>query len=220
MATILVIEASARVSRSLTRALAQDFKTEWVMARPQDHFIHRDVGVNPPPFISEAWIAACFTPASERKKADEAVLKYSDDSIAELQQADIIVIATPMYNYGMPAALKAWFDQVIRIDHTFSFSLERGDWPLEPILADKQLLILSSHGEFGFSRGGIRESWNHLDTHIRTLAQFIGAKQIHQASIEYQEFGDERFADSIANSKKTVKELVAKLVHNMISPTR
>jgi len=57
----------------------------------------------------------------------------SDILIGELVQSEIIVITTPMYNYGMPASLKAWFDQVIRINKTFSFDLARGDKPIEPI---------------------------------------------------------------------------------------
>ncbi len=64
-----------------------------------------------------------------------ATLAYSDSAIAELVAADLIVLGTPMYNYGMPSALKAWVDQVIRVGRTFSFDLARGDWPLEPLLS-------------------------------------------------------------------------------------
>jgi len=52
--------------------------------------------------------------------------------------SDVIIIATPMYNYGMPAALKAWFDQVIRVNETLSLDLVRGDWPLKPVLSGKR----------------------------------------------------------------------------------
>lgn len=211
MTTILVIEASARISRSLSREMAQYFKAEWSKIKPEDQFIYRDVGSHPPPFISEAWIAACFTPVAARDEAAQEILKYSDEVIAEIRQAEIIVIATPMYNYGMPAVLKAWFDQVVRIDQTFSFSLERGDWPVEPLLGGKQLVILSSHGEFGFAPGGIRIQWDHMNPHIRTLAKFIGAKDIYESSIEYQEFGGERFANSVAASKGTIEAVVTEI---------
>jgi FMN-dependent NADH-azoreductase len=102
-------------------------------------------------------------------------------------------MGTPMYNYGTPSASKAWFDQVIRIGRTFSFDLRRGDWPLEPILADKQLVVLSARGEFGFARGGVREGRNQLDPHIATCAPLIGVAEgtIHTIAIEYQEFGDD-----------------------------
>jgi len=74
----------------------------------------------------------------------------SDILTGELVQSEIIVITTPMYNYGMPASLKAWFDQVIRINKTFSFDLARGDQPIEPIQSGKTLVILSASGEGGF----------------------------------------------------------------------
>ena len=79
-----------------------------------------------------------------------------------------------MYNYGMPAALKSWFDNIIRIGKTFTFDLARGDYPLEPIMTGKTLVILSSRGEFGFEPGGVREGMNHLETHIRTCAPTLG----------------------------------------------
>ena len=60
-----------------------------------------------------------------------------------------------MHNYGMPSALKSWFDKVIRIEKTFTFDLARGDFPLEPIMGGKTLVVLSSRGEFGFGPGGM-----------------------------------------------------------------
>src|SRR5688572_9117295 len=133
MTTILHLDASARVTRSLSRDLSRRFIDAWHMQRPDDQVIRRDLTADPPPHVSEAWIAACFTPPEQRDAAMRAALAWSDAAIAELEAADLIVIGTPMYNYGMPSALKAWFDQVIRIGRSFSFDLARGDWPIEPI---------------------------------------------------------------------------------------
>ncbi len=175
MITILRIDVSARKERSLTRELSRRFIDEWLKQRPSDKIVQRDIGLNPPPAVSEDWIAAAFTPEEERTKAEQATLQFSDTLIDEVEGADIILLGVPMYNYGMPAALKAWFDQVIRVNKTFSFDLARGDEPLEPILSGKHLVILSSRGEFGFEPGGVREHRNHLDPHIRTCAKFLGA---------------------------------------------
>lgn len=121
----------------------------------------------------------------------------SDELISELEAADVVVIGTPMYNYGLPAMLKAWIDQVIRIGRKFSFDLTRGDWPLAPMLFGKSLVLLTSCGEFGFAPGGIRAEWNHHDSHLRTLSSYLGATYVHHIAIEYQEFGDERHARSV-----------------------
>lgn len=209
MTTLLHIDASARSSsRSLSRQLSAHFVSTWMARRPSDSVIVRDVGRNPPPITTEFWIGSVFTAEGERTDEQRDALRASDELISELNEANVIVMGTPMYNYGMPAALKAWFDNVIRIGQTFTFDLERGDFPLEPIMAGKTLIILSSRGEFGFEPGGIREQMNHLETHIRTCAPYLGVKETHMVSIDYQEFGDERHELSIKKAYDTVPELV------------
>lgn len=214
--TILRIDASARTARSLTRDLADRFISEWQTHRPHEPVISRDVGLFPPPFVSEAWIAAPFTPASERTAADVEILQQSDVLIDELTRADTLVVATPMYNYGMPAPLKAWVDQVVRINKTFTFDLDRGDHPLEPIMTGKTLVMLTAHGEFDFQPGGKRERMNHLDPHLLTVAGYLGVSTAHHVSIEYQEFGDTRHERSMAAAHARIPSLVAELVEQRI----
>lgn len=212
MTNILQIEASARTSRSLSRTLACNFQKAWCAREPTANFIHRDVGRCPPAIISEDWIAAAFTPSERRTTGQKRLLQPSDEMIEEVRSADVIVIASPMYNYGMPAALKAWFDQVIRVNQTFTFDLARGDWPLEPTLAGKTLVVLSSRGEFGFEPGGVRAHMNHLDRHIETCAHYLGAADKHFIAIDYQEFGDDRHQQSMDNAHRAVEALVSQLV--------
>ncbi len=216
MTTILRIDASPRRARSLSRRLADRFVDTWLLARPGDRVITRDVGLEPPPAVSEAWIAAAFTPEVERDAMQRALLTLSDRLIDELSAANVILMAAPMHNYGMPSALKAWIDQVVRINRTFTFDLDRGDWPLEPVLGGKTLVLLTASGEFGFAPGGIREGWNHLDPHIRTVAHYLGVEETHHLAIEYQEFGDCRHEASVQAAHAAVPDLVARLTsHDM-----
>jgi FMN-dependent NADH-azoreductase len=210
---ILQLDASARTARSLSRRLSQRFVDAWLGDRPHDRVIRRDLAADPPPHVTEAWIAAAFAPEDSRDAAMRATLAWSDAAIAELEAADLIVLGTPMYNYGMPSALKAWFDQVIRVGRTFSFDLRRGDWPIEPTMAGKQLVVLSARGEFGFMPGGVRAHKNQLDPHIATCAPFLGVAEdaIHTIAVEYQEFGDERHARSLAEAEAKVRALAAAL---------
>jgi len=212
MTTLLHIDASARSDRSLSRKLSQAFVQAWVERDGKAQIIARDVGRNPPPFVTEAWIAAVFTPEEHMTPEKREEIRLSDELIDEIDRADIIVIGTPMYNYGMPAALKSWFDKVIRVGKTFTFDLERGDYPLEPIMSGKKLVILSSRGEFGFGPGGVREAMNHLDTHIQTCAHYLGVNETHVISIDYQEFGDARHEASIANAFDAVPVLVRQMI--------
>lgn len=214
MTTLLHIDASARSDRSLSRKLSQAFVEAWVDRDDKTQVIVRDVGHNPPPFVTEAWIAAVFTPEEHMTSEKREEIRLSDELIDEIDRADVIIMGTPMYNYGMPAALKSWFDKVIRIGKTFTFDLDRGDYPLEPIMNGKKLVILSSRGEFGFGPGGVREAMNHLDTHIQTCAHYLGVNETHVISIDYQEFGDARHEASIADAFDAIPVLVRQLVED------
>jgi FMN-dependent NADH-azoreductase len=218
MTTILHLDASARTERSLSRRLSGRFVDAWLARCPNDRVVRRDLAADPPPFVTEAWIAAAFTAAERRDAAMRATLAWSDAAIAELEAADLIVISTPMYNYGMPSALKAWFDQVIRVGRTFSFDLERGDWPVQPIMAGKRLVVLSARGEFGFAPGGLREGFNHLDPHIGTCAGFLGVahRDLHTIAVEYQEFGDARFERSLIDAEARALALAAELAEGIV----
>jgi FMN-dependent NADH-azoreductase len=116
-----------------------------------------------------------------------------------------------MYNYGMPAVLKAWFDQVIRVDKTFTFDLKRGDFPLAPILSGKTMVLITSSGEFGFNIGGIREKMNHLGPHIEVASQYLGIQNFYEIGSEYQEFRDERHINSLNQANVEIKKLVSTL---------
>ncbi|MGV6874787.1 FMN-dependent NADH-azoreductase [Pseudochelatococcus sp. B33] len=210
--TLLHVDSSARLERSHSRRLGKLFTDLWRSARPQDRIIHRDVGLNPPPAMSQDWIAAAFTAPDRRTAAMREMLAHSDELIDEIEQADVIVLGAPMYNYNMPASLKAWFDQIARIGRTFSFDLARGDFPIEPVLKGKRLVVLSSRGEFGFA-GGVRAHMNALDTGIAACAHYLGADaaDIITIAAEYEEFGGERreqaLADAEAAIARTVREL-------------
>ncbi|WP_259782201.1 FMN-dependent NADH-azoreductase [Aestuariispira ectoiniformans] len=211
MSKLLRIDASARVEGSLSRGLSRAFVDHWKEIDPAYKIMNRDVGLVAPPAMSEAWMAAAFTPEAARTREQEAELSLSDRLIEELDWAEVIVMATPMYNYGMPSALKAWLDHVVRINKTFTFDLARGDKPLRPILSGKTLVLLTASGEFGFGPGGINEEMNHLDTHIRAVSGYLGVEDIHHIGIEYQEFKDARHEQSFAKAHADVAALVDSL---------
>jgi len=229
MKTLLHIDASAQKSSrinligaggnipkhtSISKAVAASFVSSWSTQRPQDKIIHRDVGLTPPAFICQDWIAAVFSSEEQRTERQRSLTVLSDTLIDELDRADIIVMSTAMYNYGMPAALKAWFDQVIRINKTFTFDLARGDYPLEPILSGKVLVLITSAGEFGFGEGGIREKMNHLGPHIKTLSHYLGVEKFFEINTEFQEFSDKRHSDSVSQALHKSKTLALKLANS------
>lgn len=218
MSTLLHIDSSVRAANdqnpdyeSISKNIALRFVDTWKKNRPEDEYIYRDVGVNPPDFITQDWIGGVFTPEEKRTPAQKERLALSDKLIAEVAAADVILISSPMYNYGMPAQLKAWFDQIVRINKTFDFDLSRGNFPLQPILSGKTLIIVTSSGEFGFEKGGIREDSGHLAPHLRTLSKYLGVDTLYEIASEYQEFGDERHRMSVDNAKDRAESIASEL---------
>lgn len=211
MTTLLRIDASARANRSITRRLSGLFFEAWQRRRPQDRIIARDVGLSPPPAVSESWMAAPGTDPSRRTPEMQKMLATSDGLIDELIAADILVVGTPMYNYGMPSALKAWFDMVIRVNRTFTFDASNKERPISAVLSGKTLVVLSSRGEFGFAEGGVRSHMNQLDPHIRTCGFYLGIADSHTIAAEYEEFQDDRWQRSLADAEAATLDLVEQL---------
>ncbi|MEN6669909.1 NAD(P)H-dependent oxidoreductase [Psychrobacter sp. B38] len=225
MTILLHIDASVRAlenenasHNSISKGIAKSFVDTLLDKNPDIAYIYRDVGINPPPFINQEWIGAVFTPEHNRTGQQRNILSISDELINEVTEAHIILISSPMYNYGMPAQLKAWFDQIVRINKTFDFDLARGDFPLQPTLSGKTLVIVTSSGEFGFDPKGIRAEANHLTPHLKTLSKYLGVDSIYEIHSEYQEFTDERHFQSVANAHSraiTVAENISKVSANV-----
>ncbi|QSV13505.1 FMN-dependent NADH-azoreductase [Photobacterium ganghwense] len=227
MTSLLHIDSSVRAAtnenpghNSISKNIAIQFTEAWRKVHNINQYIYRDVGMHPPEFINQNWIGAVFTPEERQTEIQRALLELSDKLIQEVAQADIIVISSPMYNYGMPAHLKAWFDQIIRINKTFDFDLSRGDFPLKPLFSGKTLVIITSSGEFGFEKGGIREEHGHLVPHLRTLSKYLGVDTIYEIAAEYQEFGDKRHTKSLNDAMEKARKLGQELANKVGSPFR
>jgi len=155
--TILKIDASARKEGSMTRELADELVARLVEGRPEDKVITRDVAAGLP-FLDEAWIGANFTDAAERSDEQKQKLALSDTLIEELRSADVLVIGVPIYNFGVPATLKAWIDHIARARETFRYS-EAG--PVGLLEGKKAFVIVASGGtkagsEIDFATGYIK----------------------------------------------------------------
>lgn len=114
MTRLLVIETSPRGDRSISRHMTRRFLATWQAANPQGHVVLRDLARTDLGFVTAEWLDAYFIPADRQSAANRETLRLSDELIAELLACDHLVIATPVYNYNVPAALKAWVDHVVR----------------------------------------------------------------------------------------------------------
>ena len=135
--TLLHIDSSARRTGSTSRELT----SEIVASLGDGDVIYRDLSA-PLPIVTEDWIGANFTPADERSDQQKNLLATSDALIDEIKRADTLVIGAPMYNFSIPANLKAWIDQIARAGVTFQYT-ENGP---EGLLKGKKVIVAMSTG--------------------------------------------------------------------------
>lgn len=217
MSTLLHLDSSARAgysdrqshgshSRRLTRQLV-----EWLAQRqPELQVIYRDVGANPPPPVTGDWIHAAFTSADKREPWMQQVLALSDELVAELKQADIIIMGVPMYNFGPPAAFKAYLDNIVRVGLTFGFDRQRSGEPYWPLLTELQqkVVVVSSRGDYGYDDEYRIQHWNHVEPAVETALNYMGIRQIQRLTVEYDEFADQRLQQSLQQAEQRIDQVL------------
>ncbi|PHQ94017.1 MAG: FMN-dependent NADH-azoreductase [Marinosulfonomonas sp.] len=162
--TILRIDASARKTDSVSRDLS-----DRIIARFNDaKVISRDLA-NPLPLLDQDWVGANFTPADDRSPEQNEKLELSDQLIDELRAADTIVIGVPIYNFGVPAALKAWIDLISRVGETFQYT-ETG--PVGLLEGKRAIIAVASGGT------PVGSDMDFASGYLRHLLGFIGISDV------------------------------------------
>ncbi|WP_349970042.1 FMN-dependent NADH-azoreductase [Pseudomonas caspiana] len=169
MPSILIIESSARQQESVSRQLTQQFISHWRAAHPTDQIIIRDVGFNPIPHMDANLLGGWTKPAGERSYKEQVCLERSDELTNELLAADILVIAAPMYNFGIPSTIKAWLDHVIRPGMTFKYTPTR----TQGLLTGKRAVVLTARGGFHAD-----DNSDHQEPYLRQVMSFIGIHDV------------------------------------------
>ena len=148
MSTLLHITVSPRGNHSISRQLGAAAVREWKEHNPGGRVVERDLAKASLSFVDSEWIAGASSSPQTHTEGHARALAISDELISELQQADEIILDTPMYNFAVPAVLKAWIDHVVRSGKTFRYT--SAGMP-EGLLASKNikvLVIIASGGKY------------------------------------------------------------------------
>lgn len=140
---ILRIDASARFEGSITRQLSDELVAALRGYHGGATVVSRDLALTPPPLLDADWLSANFTEPQARDALQRATLALSDELVAELLAADVVVVGVPVYNFGVPAALKAWVDLVARARVTFRYT---GNGPVGLLAGKRAYLVMASGG--------------------------------------------------------------------------
>lgn len=204
MCKVLVINASARTERSLSRQLTEIFTANWIEKYPNDSIAYRDIGQQDIPHVTEKWIAAAFKPAELRGDEDDQVLKISNELIAELKDADVVVLGTPMYNWSVPSVLKAYIDQILRVNETVLVNKMTPENPYTGLLSDKRAYLLMVRGNAGYDPGEFYEHMDFQTNYLKTVFSIIGIKDVELVSANGIDIGSSSWGEAGEKIKKLI----------------
>jgi FMN-dependent NADH-azoreductase len=162
--TVLNIQASARHDGSVTRQLSDKV----LDATGANAMITRDL-TDGLPLLDAAWLGANFTPVEERTDEDRKTLALSDSLIDEIKRADTLVIGTPIYNFSVPAVLKAWIDQVCRVGVTFKYT---PNGPVGLLSGKRAIIVIASGGT------SVGSDIDYASGYLKHIMGFIGINDV------------------------------------------
>ena len=165
---ILRIDGSMRRTGSISRQLTDEVIDNLISQTPGAAIRVRDLA-NPLPYVTEDWINANFTVPDERTESQKQTLAHSDQLMEELETADTIIIGLPIYNFGVPAAVKAWIDLIARARRTFKYT-ETGP---EGLLKGKMAYIVVASGGKGMGT-----EIDFATDYMKFALGFVGIKNV------------------------------------------
>lgn len=182
MSNVLLIHSSVFGENSQSLGLARDFLKRY----PHRSVVERALTPETMPHLDGATFAAMGTPADQHTSSQRAATALSDELIAELEAADTIVLAVPMYNFSIPSTLKAWIDHVARRGRTFRYS-ENGP---EGLLKGKKVFVVAARGGV-YSKGAPAAAFDFQEPYLRAVLGFIGLSDVTFVHLEGLAMGPE-----------------------------
>jgi FMN-dependent NADH-azoreductase len=193
---ILELSASGRSGGSVTRELSRDLIAALQDRHGAAEVTHRDLSAGVP-FVNEAWISANFTADEDRTEDHNDTLAYSNELVAELQTADTIVIGVPVYNFSIPATLKAWVDMIARARLTFRYTQ---DGPVGLLTGKKAYLVVATGGV------PVGSAVDFATPYLRHALAFVGITDVEIIAAD-------RINSDAAESMDRARMQMAELVH-------
>lgn len=200
MTTVLTINASIHHGRGQSSQLAEQFVTAFRQTHPDAKVLRRDVAAIPVPHLDAERFGAFAAAPHERTAAQASVVAYSDALVDELRQSDILVLGLPMYNFGVPSQLKAYFDHVARAGVTFKYT----DQGAIGLLTGKKAYVFAT-------RGGLYAG-TPMDTqtsYVRSFLQFLGITEVEFVYAEGLGISAQTKAEGLAKAGADIARLAA-----------
>ncbi|TJY59305.1 FMN-dependent NADH-azoreductase [Sinimarinibacterium sp. CAU 1509] len=200
MTTLLQINTSLFAEGGTSSKLANQFVDAWRQQHADGQVVVRDLGSEPLPHLSAERFRAFLTPSEERTEAQQAHAAASDELINELKAADVIVLGLPMYNFGIPSTLKAYFDHIARAGVTFRYT---ANGP-EGLISDRKVYVFAARG--GMYQGTPRDTQTR---YVIDFLNFIGLRDIEFVYAEGLNLGDASRKNALDAAAERIEVLAA-----------
>src|SRR3989442_3470081 len=198
MKTLLQIKSSIFSDGGQSSRLTERFIAAWRQSNPDGQVIVRDLALEPVPHLDAGRFGAFLAKPGERSAAQQAVIEHSDALIDELKRADVVVLGLLMYNFGLPSALKAYFDHIARAGVTFRYT-EKGPVGL---LTGKSVYVFTARG--GLYAGTPRDT---QAPYVRDFLAFLGMSDIEFVHAEGLAISEESKKHGIAKAHAAIDRL-------------
>jgi FMN-dependent NADH-azoreductase len=196
MHTLLHIDSSIYSGQGESSRMAAQFVNQWRASNPRGIVIERDLARESAPHLDAQGFRAFTLPAAQRSAADQASVDYSDRLIDELRRADVIALGLPMYNFGVPSTLKAYFDHVARAGVTFRYT-QAGSVGM---LTGKQGFVFAA-------RGGRYGADDPQAQYVRNFLAFLGIEDVRFVFAEGLALGEDVKRKALAQAYDEIRSL-------------
>lgn len=202
MPNLLLVETSPRGEASVSRNLSRRLVAAWKDSHPRGRIIVRDLAESAVPHVTMPWLAAYFTPPDAQTPEMQSQLRLSDELVGELLDADELIISTPVYNYNIPASLKAWVDHIVRKGLTLGFD------GAGLLTGKKATIVIASGGVY--SEGSPIADRNFAPQYLKLIMSVIGITDVdvvHGEGAKAVDLGERTMSEFVAGHVGQMKQL-------------
>ncbi|MEM7215060.1 MAG: NAD(P)H-dependent oxidoreductase [Pseudomonadota bacterium] len=205
MQKLLRIDSSARTTESHSRKLGDHFQNLWQRKFPEGQIVCRDLAAKPIDHITQSTIEGFYTPPEVQSEPVRHSLEVSNQLIEELKDSHTLLLTVPIYNFSVPSSLKAWIDQIVRINHTFSFDGK----DFNGLMRTDNAVVICTYGASGYLKGEPFDQANYLQPYLEFLLQFLGIGKVDFVSLQSTTADIETVNKNTSEARLRIQALLA-----------
>jgi FMN-dependent NADH-azoreductase len=203
MKTLLFVTSSLSGTDSKSGQVGTEFVAAWQAAYGRARIVHRNLGDGSVPHLTAHHLKAWMTAPDQRSPGEQALAQESDPLLEEVEGADVIVIAVPMYNFAIPSTLKAWIDHITRAGRTFRYT---GPGTVEGLLKNKKVFVVAARGGI-YTGDSPAKPLDYQEPYLRTILGFNGLTDVTFIHVEGQKMSPEAADAGVARARSAVSAL-------------